>query len=292
MPEPTPEPPSKAQEAALAARKLLSFVPCEREVEGQQFTGVACESRGKTLFHHTEFSTFKKIVESGELRPSPDPYDDGVVNFTLNEDFHRFGSVRLLFDREKVATVPMCYLVDEEDHRAARMVDDKIEELQNKDLPYKARNRIAAEIGLESKIAYGRECKHFTAEPVPLQGPLTGLEYWLPWRPARTGNSVGSNVGPCHALWSAWDAGLPSEDIIHRVQDEIATVKQEAQRIGVPFKVKTCYPYASLDRDGVLFFDEENLARLEQGEKPKIVSRYSVTSLPGDCTCPSERFDE
>lgn len=267
------------------------FEPCDRQVDGEVVRGLTCDAPDGELYHHTEARNLPSIRQSGELRPGEDPLSDGTVNFTANPNFHRFGSIRLVLDRRVIPTVPMCYTYGDEDERRRRVVERRRREAleQGKLI---GTNRIEnLEHGAESWAVYRNECKHFTREPVPLKGAVKRVEYWVPWKPS-SGDStpVGANVRPCHADWTWWTTGRPSEANIRQVQKEIAEARAFAEELGVPFEVKTCYPLVALDGSRIAWLNAENLQRLADGEP--LQTQYRAERPDVACLCPRETIPE
>lgn len=267
--------------------------------------GVTCDSDSQYFYHHTEPRNLPSIARDGALKPSPiDEYGDGSVNLTVNPDFHRFGSLRLVLDREeaqKAAPIqPMCYTFGEDEEKRSKVVDAiYFERSAQPGGRVSLLNWIAHEIGVEPGGVYGGECKHFTREPVPLTPAIVrAVEYWLPWRAGDS--SIGANVIPCNADWTAWSTGKSSEENVNRIEAEIFDAKKYAHSLGAAFEVRTCYPYASIDRTSndsygeVLPLDKENLTRLELGfslDDMRVGSRHDLTEDDKKCLCHDERAE-
>lgn len=268
------------------AEPAFRFEPCARQVDGEVVRGLSCDLESDELYHHTEAKNLASIRESGALVPGDDPFSDGTVNFTANPNFHRFGSIRFVFDRAVIPTVPMCYTYGDEDERRQRVVERRRREaLEQGKLV--ATNRIEnREHGAESWAVYRNECKHFTREPVPLKGAVKRIEYWLPWHVGGPSTPVGANVVPCHADWSAGATGIPSDVAIRRVQREIADARSLAEELGAAFEVRTCYPWVALDQGRMAWLNEANLNRLVRGEP--LETQYRPMGLKAECLCPRE----
>jgi len=279
-----------AREAIDKAEQEIFFQPCEHRIDTETIKGKSCNSTDNTYYHHTAVHHLAGIRTNGALKPSADPWQDGTVNFSLNPNLHRFGSVRFLFDRkkvdEKLETKPMCYAVGEDIRKEAEIID-RIQQERAKQGQVMSRWRIEHELGVETP-AYRSECKWYTAQPVPLNF-VKEIEYWIPWKPGSYDGPTGCNVSPTHALFTAWSTGLA--DAFGQVREEIRQVRELAHELRVPFHVRTCYPYATLDGDRVLIFNEESLRQLGEGRQPAIQHRWQV-SLPSEqCLCPSEELE-
>jgi len=267
------------------------FESCTRNLDEQTVEGRSCFPVEGELYHHTEARNLSKIRETGELRPDPSPFADGTVNFSANPNWHRFGSLRFVLHRDRVSTTPMCYTSGEEERKRSRAVDRRQEELFRRGITF-SKDRIEnSEMGAESWGAFKNECKHISREPVKLKGKVKRLEYWIPHNPSITGgNIVGTNVFPCEASWSMWATGRPPEANVEQVRDEIADAKNYAQELGVPFRVRSCYPFIVMSPHQIARLNEDNLSRLEEGRE---LSTESVYPLPeAECTCPPETVPE
>lgn len=287
---------AKATAAAVVERlnnnhhnNKISFKSCERPANKEVIKGEQCDSDGETYYHHTGIKNLASIRTNGALKPSPDPWTDGTVNFSLNPHLHRFGSVRFLFDRKRVeseiSTEPMCYATGEDIWKEAEIVD-RIQQERSKESKTMGRWRIEHELGIETPV-YRNECQRYTTHPVPLKY-VKKVEYWLPWQPGPFGSPTGCAVSPCSANWTAWSTGLPNA--FEQVKKEIREAKDFAKGLGVPFGVETCYPYATLDRDEVVILDKENLNRLEREEEPIKKYRWEARLPAEECVCPPEEI--
>lgn len=279
----------------------LVFEACEREAADQTFRGVACDIRndGHELYHHTDLPVAESIVKGGAFIPSKDPHKDGVVNFTVSPDFHRFGSVRFVLDRSKVKTTPMCYVTDGESNKLSKVADKIADERRKDDLAGGNLWRIQSELGVEPESAYLNECKHFSREPVSVKA-VKKVEYWAPWKPEKNyGETIGSNVSPCVASWDSWSTGMPGDAAIQYVKSQAQGAKNLADTLGVPFEAKSCYAYAQIERNGIVPLDDDNLRRLTSGEELRIDSVYDSPLVKRDadghrttpdCLCPKEHI--
>ncbi|MDP2660658.1 MAG: hypothetical protein Q8R28_08010 [Dehalococcoidia bacterium] len=267
----------------------LWYTPCARQVRGQTIHGYQWDSAGWMYFHHTEFRKLDAIAEDYGLIPSTDPYADGVINFSLNPNFHRFGSIRFLFDRDAVGrqarVLPMCYAFGDETRKLGRVVDEITEPARRAGRPANTW-RVQSQIGLEPADAFWSEAKHYTSNPVSLNA-VVAVEYWVPWKPeARSSTSIGANVSPCRGLWSTWDSGIPNA--LDVVMLQAIYTREFAERLGVPFGLKSCYPYASLDGNKAVVLDEVNLITMTAGLPPVLTSTYSPDLPETKCACPPE----
>lgn len=268
----------------------IFFEPCERQVRGEIIKGEQCESTGSTYYHSTNAKNLSQIKEDGLLKPSPNPSDDGTVNFSFNPHLHRFGSIRFLFDRQKLeASTPlksMCYATGESIRKEADIIDELQRERMDEG-DYSGRWRIEHELGVETPV-YRSECKRYTTQNVPLREAKT-IEYWLPWKPGPFSSTCGCNVSPLHGVWDTWATGL--SDSLKQIQSEIREAKAVAEKLGVPFHVKSCYPYATLDRDRVVILDEDNINRLENQQQPELKSRWGAIFPEEKCLCAPEDIE-
>ena len=164
-------------------RNHIFFEPCQRCVDTQSIKGESCNSTGDTYYHHSDVRKLPGIRANGALKASPDPWADGTVNFSLNPNLHRFGSVRFVFDRSKVeeatSTQPMCYAAGEDIWKEAEVVD-RIQQERAKQGQAVGRWRIEHELGVETPV-YRNECKRYSTQLVLLKY-VKEVEYWVPWK--------------------------------------------------------------------------------------------------------------
>lgn len=269
----------------------VSFPSVSKKVDEYDFTGIQCEIAGTEYYHHTSSLAFQDICEEGVLRPSTDPLSDGTVNFTLNPNFHRFGSVRLVLDRERVDKAahitPMVYVTDEFQQRELNHLVDLRQSTFSDHGRNIGRNRIEQDIGVEPQT-YLNECKRFTKDPVPLT-TVKEVEYWVPWHYGN--DSSGCNVFPQYSDFTGWATGVPQA--LAMMQTEVRMAKDCASALGVPFSVKSCYPFMVVDRDehgrNMIPLTPAVLRGIGDGKTPE-PSEFFVSSTSGECCCPPEEL--
>lgn len=251
----------------------LPSQPCVRATPYGTAEGMKC-ALGPEVNHNTTLEQFPKIVENGELRPGAREWVLGqdAVSMSSCPSQSYSGTVKFVFDSGKVLDKlrAMCYVNFSpgcpEEHRAVEKGMSK-EGAEPRDEGITGDNRVRAKYGIQPDI-YTEECEYVAYEPIPLKENLKRVEFWIP---RRIDAPWESNFG-CRgtSLNYANVFGHPPEVML----EHIGKVREAAERLGVDFKVKSCFPYMRTGRWGNTYYDltEENLEKLARGERPEEVT--------------------
>ncbi len=269
----------------ITVRAQSLSIPCTRKVDSAEVHGMACQDNGE-LYHHTSFDNFESIMNDKVLKPGMGPLDDGTVNYTGNPNFHRFGAIRLVFDSSiKDRLIPMCYVRGEDMAILSNAVSRREHE-SNFEIPS---NRIQNREFAAEPWLYKDECKWLSKDEMSLNG-LKRIEYWIPWSPIRPNSPAGSSVSPCYPDYTAWQTGISSQQNVRSMMAQIIKAAAAAERLNVPFEVKSCYRFIAVD-GGYIPLDESNLAKMSRGMMPKVIT---ASRLPEErsCLCSSEEIKQ
>ncbi|MHC1628266.1 MAG: hypothetical protein ACXQTI_05505 [Candidatus Nezhaarchaeales archaeon] len=214
----------------------------------------------------------ERAVEKGEIEPSK--YTK-AISFSSCPTQTFGGSVRLILDTEKIKDKlePMCYLryekpeekkiLNEMDREALRLIEKRVES---------PLNYVRAKYAVSPDI-YERECEYQSREPIKLKDSLKKIEYWIGG--VKTGDI---NIG-CERL-IPHVAGLyarPEEYV-----QEIQRVKRVAEKLGVPFEVKSCFNKIRAGWGVAIELTPENLEKMKRGEIPE---PKPTEVIPETCKC-------
>lgn len=251
------------------------------------------EIHGKKCIQGTELNRlvsledFKGISQRGQILPSKTTEH---VSLSSCPTQTYGGEVRLILDAAKVSQLetfkPMCYLplryFEESPHKKEVMaqVGEEVSQLsvQGKD---DAHNYVRAKYGIGEAI-FASECEFETYEPVPIKSTLKRVEFWIGEWEKRPGIQMScDNFTPAMAGIYA-----DPQDYVERIQE----AKHIAKKLGVPFKVKSCFKKLCPGVRGFLpsteraiELTEENLAKLGEGIIPE--SKLSTEIPEPECRC-------
>ena len=211
---------------------------------------------------------FDRIAEKGEIEPSR--YTEAVSLTTCPTQTYG-GKVRLVLHSEtmKDKLIPMCYIPF--DTEVEKRMEDEAHKLarEGKEWTY---NYVRAKYAISPDI-YARESQYETREPVSLKENLKRVEYWI------GGVKPGDfNVG-CERLHPhiAGPYSTP-EDYL----DHIQRAKGIAEKLGVPFEVKSCFNKLRAGWYTAIELNEENLRKFAEGEIPSSKPEKEISET---CRC-------
>ena len=263
----------RVAERVAALALSTRFRPTTRRIADETVECVECDD-APVLYHRTTLKGAAAIAENGHLRPSK---DTGVISYSASPEHTFGGTVKFPFKREDVGPLrPMCYASGEAYRKASNIRDEKA---QREGISLDA---ASAQLAFSPEMYVG-ECEQMGSQPVPIR-KAQALEYWV-----HQGSEVIEevNVGckrriPHHISATAW-AGDPWD----RQMKRIAQAREVAGRLGLPFRVRSCFPYALISGwgDRYIPLDDANLARLERGEEPVVIQNKPPEAAEADCRC-------
>ena len=214
---------------------------------------------------------FDRIAEKGEIEPSR--YTEAVSLSTCPTQTYG-GKVRLVLHSERIKDklIPMCYI--SRDHEANEIEAGMDEEALAEEAKGRewGTNYVRAKYAVSPDV-YSAECQCEARERVPLERNLKRIEYWIGGIKPQDFNVGCENFHP-HV------AGLYSrpEDYL----EQIRRTKRIAEKLGVPFEVKSCFNKVRAGWYTAIELNEENLRRFAEGEIPPSKPEKEI---PETCVC-------
>jgi len=243
------------------------FTEIEKRINDEIIHCLICDHSDE-LYHRSTARNLTKIAENGEIKPSA---DTKVVSLSAS-GHHTFGGpIRLKFNkRDLVNAEPMCYAKGDDYSKYSSIRDSRVSD----EFPL---NRVSADLGVTSSI-YDEECEVMSRESIPTDR-IEESEYWL------TGLST-YNVSCRRQLPSYIDGTGWGGRVWEDVKREIDEARSAANRLGVPFTVKSCFSQVRLGWNTYMPLDEENLKRMSNGQEPKVLEGVQIPDVGReDCQC-------
>jgi len=230
---------------------------------------------GNKAYHNTTVDGAVAIAKSGALKVAQYPGVLGTNALSLSGCHTQAygGNVKFVLKSSK-KIVPTCYYDFNENKEADRGIDKEAHEKTNGENV--GLNRVRSKYGVNISM-YKKECEYVSDKDIPLKPNLEKVEYWIPWRADK--NSYDhrcEGTGPSHANVNGYEQGVKV------IRDQIERVNEAANTLGVPFEVKSCFSAIKTGYgDQYIPLNEENLKKLAQGIRPKIVDG----KIPDKCIC-------
>ena len=256
--------PSNREELCRATEHCKAVTPYGT-VEGRK------TSLGREVNRLVTVEDLQKIAEKSKVEPSR--YTEAISFSTCPTQTYG-GKVRLVFDAERLRDKlePVCYITpDGEANKIEKGIDEEAMEEAAKKREW-AYHYVRAKYAVSPDI-YARECQYEARESIPLERNLKRVEYWI------GGVKPGDfNVG-CERI-HPHVAGAYSrpEDYLEHIQ----RAKRIAEKLGVPFEVKSCFNKLRAGWYIAIELNEENLRKFAEGEIPPSKPEKEI---PETCVC-------
>jgi len=249
----------------------VEFEPCTVECLGVTIHGLK-PTAGREFYHRTDIDDLEKIVEDGKLRPSK---DTNVVSLSSNPKHTFGGAVRLIIDKDDLDLEPVCYHSSDEKkiYEAEKKYRDEINPVYMPNEFYSYCKTYP--------VLYASECEFMSKEPIDLD-KVKKIEYWLE-------DAVGSvSCKRRHPPILNYDGWSKSYE---HVKNEIKEAKDIAEKLGVPFEVKSCYKYMEVPCNNIdnnvesssllcaVELNDENLEKMSNLENPDYFDRGYISVL-------------
>ena len=227
--------------------------PCRVETPYGMAEGKMCPL-GPEVNRLVTVEDFERIAEKGVVEPNK---YTGVVSLSSCPTQTYGGTVRLVFDTEKIKDklIPMCYVSPKS--KVMCEIEKEADKLTNKGVP-RARDYAYAKYAVSPDF-YARECEYESRQPIPLKGTLKRVEYWIGMHPHAFNLSCERTYPHRAGDW------ISPEDYL----EEIQKVRKIAEKLGVPFQVKSCFNKLMVSWNKAIELTPENLKKLAEGKLPE-----------------------
>ena len=257
----------------------LPSIPCARWTPHGTIEGLQCDI-GSEINHNTTIQALPSIIDSGRLIPGTqkEALGQDALSLSACPSQHYGGNVKLVFDAEwlRPQLRSACYYQHYDPPRN-QAIDDGLDKESREpyDGSFKGSNRVRAQYGINLSM-YGEECEVTSYDPIPLEGNLKRIEYWVPWQLGTYSYSLRCRgSGPAYSFSQFGSA-------TKFLKEDIERVKGEAKRARVPFKVKSCFTALKPDwGNSYIPLNEKNLEMFSRGITPPIVEGEA----PQECRC-------
>lgn len=247
-----------------------TYTKVKRLIGGREVECEVCNDV-EEVFHRTYVKNLKGILRDGALLPSK---ETGAVSMSAAEKHTYGGTVRLRFNRDDIPELEqMCYF--NIDNPGIEIYLKERDRLWNEEgsSPNRADATLGATLG-----AYKSECEVFSKKAIPIE-KVKGVEYWIATilQFIENSNVTCINRPPVANAWSdgTWEKAL----------SEMKIVRSFAKKLGVPFKVDSCFNQVNTGFHSYIKLTDENIEKLSQGET--VVETQGVPPLgnEGSCKC-------
>jgi len=210
---------------------------------------------------------FERIAEKGVVEPNK---YTGVVSLSSCPTQTYGGTVRLVFDTEKIKDklIPMCYVPS--NNKVMCKIDKEANKLINKGIP-RALDCIRAKYAVSPDL-YAKECEYESRQPIPLKETLKRVEYWIGGFPNSFNISCEIQIPHRAGDWIGIDEYL----------EQMQKTRKIAEKLGVPFQVKSCFNKLMVSWNKAIELTPENLKKLAEGKLPE---PKPADEIPETCNC-------
>lgn len=252
--------------AHQVAHKVV-YKKIEKVVDGQTVECDIC-SNDEELYHLTSVDTLRTILDSRKMEPVG---ESKSVSMSANPDNTFGGRTKVTFDKTKLNSLqPMAYFTHDSPAQKAYW---EIEEKRKKESNYaRTLDDIRSEVGMQPEI-YKQECEWFSREMLPIpKESLKKIEYFItpPMSPLRV-DCVG---------YFPHRVDLTQDYLYQGLLEDIAKVREMAQKASIPFAVTSCFPYIIRGWGQYIELNDENLWRFTRGEEPVITHQEPKDECP------------
>jgi len=234
---------------------------------------------GKKAYHNTVPDIAGFIAKSGVLKVGQNVGVLGQDTLSLSSCPSQGygGNVKFVVKANKNLN-PMCYYVWDENTENKKADTGICQEASETEVGKSlGTNRVRGKYHVNLSM-YKRECEYVSHKNIPLKKNLEKIEFWIPWKIGKNEyNHACKGVLPGYANVEPGD-----ERGIKVLKEQIEQVNGQANKLGVPFEVKSCFSALKASGgDRYIPLTDENLKKLAAGITPEVVEG----KIPEKCKC-------
>jgi len=246
-------------------KNCTASIPCSVQTLHGLIKGKKCPIN-KKVYHNTVPDIAGFIAKSGTLKVGQNVGVLGQETLSLSSCPTQGygGNVKFVLKANK-SLKPMCYYEWKENRETDKGIDL---EAHSKSVAGETLglNRVRAKYSVQLSM-YDKECEYVSNKNISLKKNLEKIEFWIPWKIGKNEYSHGcEGVSPNYANVHPGD-----ETGIKVLKEQIEQVNGVANKLGVPFEVKSCFSLLKASwGDRYIPLTDENLKKFEKGITPEV----------------------
>ena len=239
--------------------------PCSVQTLHGLIKGKKCPI-GKNAYHNTVPDIAGFIANSGALKGGQNVSVLGQETLSLSSCPTQGygGHVKFVLKATKNLK-PMCYYEWKENRETDKGIDLEAH-TQNAKGETLGPNLVRGKYHVNISM-YEKECEYASHKNIPLKKNLEKIEFWIPWKIGKHEYSHKCEDSiPNYANVEPGD-----ERGIKVLKEQIEQVSAQANKLGVPFEVKSCFSLLKASwGDRYIRLTDENLKKFEKGIIPEV----------------------
>jgi len=257
-------------------KTCVASEPCAVETLHGLIKGKKCPI-GDKAYHNTVPDIAGWIAKSGTLKGGQHigALGEDVLSLSSCPTQGYGGHVKFVVKATKNLK-PMCYYKWDENKEADHGIDVEASAKSETGESVGA-NRVRGKYGVNLSM-YERECEYVSHKDIPLKHNLEKIEFWIPWKIGKHQYSHS-----CKGSLPGYANVVPGDETgIKVLKEQIEQANGQANKLGVPFEVKSCFSALKASwGDRYIPLTEENLKKFAEGITPEVVEG----KIPQKCKC-------